>query len=308
MGTFWNSVGGKLADRWATVSAPALVYWFGGLLAYAYSRHGLHTLATLFGTQFGPNQVAAILTALIVVVASGIVMQRIITPALRILEGYWPSWAAPLRRKLTTRLVDRAAIEDAEWQRLYPQVVGTGASPANDQITAFVRLDVIRRRRPNNYDRFMPTRTGNILRAAESWPADKYGLDAVAVWPRLWLLLPDTARQEILAARGSVDTAVATAMWGLLFCAFTPWTTPLVIPIGLAVAFAAVRWWLPASAEVFGDLLESAYDLYRTALYSQLRWPLPCNPEQERSQGQQLTSYLWRGSEHASPTFTPPAT
>ena len=47
-------------------------------------------------------------------------------------------------------------------------------------------------------------------------------------------------------------------------------------------------------------------DLHRTALYQQLRWPLPTDPKQEHSQGEHLTSYLWRGSHDPDPTFTPP--
>jgi len=44
---------------------------------------------------------------------------------------------------------------------------------------------------PAESDRHMPTKLGNILRAAELRSKDKYGLDAVICWPRLWLLLPD---------------------------------------------------------------------------------------------------------------------
>ncbi len=68
------------------------------------------------------------------------------------------------------------------------------------------------------------TPIGNILRAAERRPADKYGLDTITVWPHLWLLLPEDNRQELRAARTSLDTAVAAATWGLLFCVFTPFT------------------------------------------------------------------------------------
>ncbi len=63
---------------------------------------------------------------------------------------------------------------------------------------------------------------------------------------------------------------------------------------------------VPARAQVFGDLIEAAYDQHRTVLYTQLRWPLPANPQQEREHGQRLTAYLWRGSDTPDPTFTPP--
>jgi hypothetical protein len=42
--------------------------------------------------------------------------------------------------------------------------------------------------------------------------------------------------------------------------------------------------------------MESSFDLYRFALYEQLRWPLPSDPDSERRAGKQLTEYVWRGT------------
>jgi hypothetical protein len=219
---------------------------------------------------------------------------------LQLLEGYWPTWLAWLRRPLLARVQQRATAEDAAWQQLAPDVLDHPATATPEQIAAFAYLDQRRRRRPQAANRYLPTHIGNILRAAETWPIDKYGLDAVVVWPRLWLLLPDSTRQELQAARTSLDNAVTAAIWGLLFCIFAVWM-PLAIPIGLVAATAAIRFWAPTRAEIFGDLLESVYDLHRIALYQQLRWPLPANPKQEHAQGEQLTSYLWRGSNDPAP-------
>jgi hypothetical protein len=304
MDKFWEAASGKLVDRWAAVSVPALVYWLGGLTAWAYGHGGVHMLTNWLDRQTAPTRVVTILTILLGVAASGVVVQQLSTPVLRALEGYWPSWLGRLRKCLVDRVERRAAEEDAAWQRLYLRL-HPPATPTPDELSQFARLDRRRRRRPNSPSRYMPTKTGNILRAAETWPTDKYGLDAVAVWPRLWLVLPDPFREELHRARAALDNAVSAVIWALLFCAFAFWT-PLVIAIGLVVAVAAVKVWVPARAEVFGDLVEAAYDVYRTALYRQLRWPLPTDPEQERSQGEQLTAYLWRGSEKSDPTFTPP--
>jgi hypothetical protein len=140
---------------------------------------------------------------------------------------------------------------------------------------------------------------------AESRPVGKYGLDAVVVWPHLWLVLPETTRQELGTARQALDSAARAFLWGLLFLAFTPWT-PLAAPVGLAVAAAALYRSVPAAARVFADLVEAAFDLHRTALYQHMRWPLPANPQHERAEGKQLTTYLWRGLDAPSPQFTTP--
>ena len=44
MANFWGSISEKLAERWAAVSVPALVFWMGGLLAWVISRGGFEAL------------------------------------------------------------------------------------------------------------------------------------------------------------------------------------------------------------------------------------------------------------------------
>ena len=41
---------------------------------------------------------------------------------------------------------------------------------------------------PSQPDQVMPTALGNVLRNAELHPRDRYGIDAVLTWPRLYPL------------------------------------------------------------------------------------------------------------------------
>ncbi|MFI0980865.1 hypothetical protein ACH4SP_28125 [Streptomyces sp. NPDC021093] len=309
MGKFWESVGGKLAERWAAVSVPALVFWLGGLLAWTRARGGPHAWeasADWLGRQPGGAQAVVLLALLCAVGASGVVIDRLTRPMLALLEGYWPAPLRPVRRQLTERVRRKARAAGDEFQTLAGPVHDGSATP--EQRARYTRVDRRLRRLPTG-PRLLPTRLGNVLRAAETRPIDKYGLDAVVVWPHLWLLLPDAPRSELAAARRSLDASVGACVWGILFTAFTPWTL-WALPIGLAVALAATFVWAPAKAEVFADLLEASFDLHRGALYTQLRWPLPDNPADERIKGRRITTYLMRGLDGASPTFTggePPA-
>jgi hypothetical protein len=308
---FWNSVGGKLTDRLAALSAPALVFWLGGLLAWSYGHGGIHRLivpATWLGRQSTPAQVAILLVIGFGIAASGLVVSRLTTPMLRLLEGYWPGKPArltTLRNNLITRLQNKAEADERAWQELAPRVLPP-ATPTPEELAQFARLSRAIYRRPSATDQFMPTRVGNLLRAAETRPYAKYGLDAVAVWSRLWLVLPETTRQELVSARAALDSAVAASIWGILLCVFSPWTLYALV-VGLLVAVLAVIMWVPARAEVFGDLLEAAFDMHRTALYEKLRWPLPTSPADEQSQGQLITIYLQLGSDDPTPKFTPPS-
>jgi len=305
---FWQAVGGKLADRFAAVAVPALVFWLGGLAAWTVHQGSLAAVTRRLGwldQQGAGVQVAVVLTVLLAVAGSGIVIGELAAPVLRLLEGYWPRWADPLRLRLARRLAERAAAEANAWQKAYERVQPS-ADPTAEDLADYTRLERRRRRRPSSPAYFLPTPIGNILRAAERRPFDKYGLDAVVVWPRLWSALPETLRSDLLAARASLDQAAIVGVWGVLFCAFAPFTF-WAIPIGLAVAATAVIAVVPGRAQAFGELMEAAYDQYRTTLYTQLRWPLPANPHQERIEGHRLTSYLWRGSDDMSPAFIPPA-
>jgi hypothetical protein len=302
--TFWDGIGERLAERWASVSIPALTFWLGGLFAWMLGHHGTDALepaAAWIGRHSAVVQAAVLLAGLLAVAATGLVVGRLTAPALALLEGYWWPWPLqPLRRRLTKRVAKRAVDAGDCFQILVGPVLGGTAT--GEQREEFARVDHMLRRLPTG-SRLMPTSTGNTLRAAETRPIDKYGLDAVALWPHLWLLLPDVTRSELAAARRSLDTAVGACIWGVLFTAFTPLTW-WALPLGLAVAAAAAWVWVPARAEVFADLVEAAFDLHRGALYRQLRWPLPANPAEERASGRLLTQYLVRGLSGTTPSFS----
>ncbi len=71
---FWQAVGGKLADRFAAVSVPALVFWLGGLAAWTVHRGSLAAVTRQLGwlDRHGAGiQVAVLLTVLLGVAGSG---------------------------------------------------------------------------------------------------------------------------------------------------------------------------------------------------------------------------------------------
>jgi hypothetical protein len=288
---FWEGIGEKLADRWVSVLlGPAFIFWGGGLLAWI----------THFGwTQFQqqvtqlpePMLIIVLVGGLLVVASSAAALQLLVLPILRVIEGYWWGWLSPLRRLFIwwqSIWLDRA---ERRWQELAVKE-SDNLTPAERE--EYVELDRRRRQAPTKRNLRMPTKLGNILRAAEQRPDGKYGLETNVCWPRLWLVLPDSARSEISAARSRLDTAVRIEILGALFLIWTIWAW-WAGPIGILIIFFAYRWALSA-AGVYGDLLESAFDLYRMKLYETLHWPLPERTDCEQQQGQQLTEYLFRGT------------
>ena len=304
---FWKATAGKLADRWAAAVAPAIVFWGAVVLAWAHAGSGWSRLTRIsdwLNKQQVASQVAALIGALVVVAASVIVVQRLTDPVLRALEGYWPAPLAPVAYVFRKFVQWRKARDDQKWQALQKKI--EGMEPTAGQLARQARLDRRRRCRPVLDNELLPTRIGNILRAAETRPRHRYGLDVMLIWPRLWLILPETARSELGAARSSLNASVAAVIWGTAFAAFTFPFLKWWSLVALTIPFLAIVWWVPARAEVFAELIRSSVELYRVALYNQLRWPLPDNPQEEPECGKALTKYLEQGSDQPEPQFTAP--
>ncbi|MEV0903111.1 hypothetical protein [Actinoplanes sp. NPDC049802] len=327
MDAIGEAVAGHVVERALTRIGPALVFWTGGALAWLSANGGWDRLLAL-GADAAELPALAVLALVALVLAGAYASTALVTlltrPALRLLEGYWPR---PLRRPLVNRRLKRRAALTEQWRSLAkrieePPPATAGTEPASAETTAagtttaeaaaaevararadFARCEDRLRRLPSPRW-MMPTRIGNMLRAAETRPFEKYGLDTVAVWPHLWMVLPEPARLDIGAARTALNRATAVAVWSLAFVAFTGWSA-WALPIGLALTAWAVLLWIPHHAARYADLLEAAFDMHRTLLYTRLRWPLPGNPDAERDAGAALTNYLVRGLAGNQPTFTP---
>ena len=294
---FLEGVGGKLAEQWvANLLTPAFVFWGGGLFAYIY-RYSWEPIIKVFpDAKFEALQLAILAVIFILIYISALVVQRFDVEVLRGLEGYWypgiRDLLRPLLNSMTQRQLDRRNKLLKRWQPLN-QKLKTQQPLSLQERAEFVRCDRALRQFPTQENDFLPTRLGNLLRSTERRPYDRYGLDAIICWPRLWLLLPDSAKKELQDARAQLNNGVRVFSWSLLFLIWTCWAW-WAAPVAIGSALFAYCWILD-TAEVYGDLIESVFDLYRGLLYQSIRWPQPEDPKQEQEMGQKLTEYLWRG-------------
>ena len=297
---FVEGLSSNLANRWVgSLFTPAFVFWLGGGLA-GLQQVGWKCVAEFFSELPEPLPIGIGVLALLVVSASGFVARQFEFAVLRLLEGYWPRWCRPLSKWLVKRQRQKWKAIDRQWQDFNRRGLQTlTPEERHDYIQADLQLSLF----PST-GRLLPTRLGNILRSAEDRCEEKYGLDTVICWPRLWLLLPDAVKTELSAARDALNLKVLLWLWGLLFLLWVPvfrvWW-PLLL--GLVTVWLAYRWMLQA-AQLYGNLLESAFDLYRFHLYESLHWPRPKMPAEERATGQRVTDYLWHGSVHDFSKFT----
>ena len=288
---FLEGVGGKLAEKWvATLLTPAFVFWVGGAIA-TLQKIGWKQPSDWFYQQPEPLQIAILIAGFCVIAASAFVVQRFDLAVLRFLEGYWYPWLRPIRRWLIAREGKRSQQMGDRWQALSQINPSQLTAEQRDEL---VQLDWQQQQIPLP-GQLMPTRLGNILRAAERRPLEKYGLDAVICWSRLWLLLPESVKKDLQEARADLNAAARIWLWSVLFMGWAGVGAWWAIPLGVAAAVFAYYGWAIAAASTYGDLIEASFDLYRHLLYQSLRWNLPPDPSEERRVGRELTEYLWRG-------------
>jgi hypothetical protein len=298
----WTGLGGKLAERWtAALFSPAFAFWAEGLVAWSWRQwlssdrrqNWLAVFQTAFSGLRELTAVGEVLLAvglLLMVTASGGIVRRLSLPVLRPLEGYWPAWLGKPRDAFIRRQSNRQKDIRRRLRELHTKGL---KRLSNRELSEYVHLDERQHRMPPRANRVMPTQLGNILRAAEGRPGARYGLDAAVCWPRLWLLLPDAAKEEVTQARAALDRAVQLWIWGALSMVWTVWTW-WALPLGLLVMLVAHRQMLRA-ASIYGDLIEACFDLHRGQLYEALDRSQPANPAEELHCGRALTKQLWRG-------------
>ena len=339
LAAFWSGLGGELAKNWAArILTPAFAFWTGGLALVWWSEHGdrvgdggwaeeLEATARPLEQLPTVAQIVLVVGALLLLVASALIAERLTLPVLKILEGYWtrPQWLRGLlvgyrrwRRRRWAKVVSelqpkegRGDLTQEELNELTELAAADVLDPGELEREAalqerrerFGAADFARLARGLAYLRWspredhfgMPTRLGDALRAAELRPADKYGLDAVVCWYRLWVLLPPELRTEISETRLELDRGVRIWLWGALFVVWAPWLWWVAVPIAIVVPTLAYSFSMLNAAALFGDLTETAFDLHRMELYDALHLPRPSSPANEREHGARLTGILWHG-------------
>jgi hypothetical protein len=293
---FWDSLAGRLADRWAALAPPALAFWLLAVLAWSWGHGGLSAITRRLESLGGYSSVAqGLIVAACLLVAAGSValVDRLTIMIIPLLGGRWPRWAEPLSDRRSARFRGRQERLAADWGKLSRRVLECD-SPAPEDELRFAELDDLLRRFPVPATRIMPTRFGNILRAAETRPQARTGLVTSVVLPRLLVVVPDATRKDLTSAWSAVSATASVIVWSVLLIPFSWWCPAVLVavPIGAAVTC----WWLPGHAEIYADRLESMLDMYRPQLYEKLRWPLPASPRAEPACGRLLSQYLVRGT------------
>jgi hypothetical protein len=263
-------------------------------LAAAIGSLGTHDLA-LFG-------VASLLLALAI--------HPLQTALIQAFEGYWGdsrpaqrlALANIMRHRRRAASLLRAALKEHDAARPTPTAkpYAHKSHAGNLEVQPLIRSTEARRlynSYPHQFESIMPTRLGNVLRRYENLAGVHYGLDSIAVVPRILQVANDRDILYVHNQRMQMELALRTSALGLAASALTlafMWRHGLWLLMALApyaIAYAAYRG-ATVVAHEYGASLAVLIELNRFALYERLHSPLPSDLEEERENNRLLVNVL----------------
>jgi len=266
-----------LSARFSVVSVlPTLVLvgWFGFLWGSG-SLTGPPDMQHLLDGLAKVN-IAQVTLAGLVSVVLGSVLHPFQFPLVRLLEGYWTT--LPGLRQL--------------------QYLGIEINRRRMcQLRRADKTKELRKQYPPDEQDLLPTRLGNVLRAAERRAGEPYGMDAIAMLPRLYPLASPGVAAVFLDLRNQLDVAARycvvltlISVSGLAAMATDgPWLLLPAMTAALAWASyrAAVR-----TALSYGVGLRVLFELNHCRLLQGLGWKVPKNIAELRKLAGKLEKWL----------------
>jgi hypothetical protein len=255
----------------------------------------------------------------LLVVTLTAVLQPFQIRMVRMLEGYWQGrLGAPLHRlgvamhsRRQARLRRRA--NESEELPTDEELCQTAAGEQIRVQRRARRADVLADRAmsklilyPPDGEPVMPTMLGNVLRRNERVAGERYALNTVSSWPRLYPFLGQRLSAEYDSETDSVDASTNLAVTFVLmsvfgFFAFANDTWMLLVPLALLLLAVASYRAAIAAAGNQGVAMAVAYDLHRFDLIRGLHLELPTTPENEQRRNAILSRFLRKSSEVPDP-------
>jgi hypothetical protein len=252
-----------------------------------------------------------------VVVLFAVILQPFHIGMVRLLEGYWPEWAVTSRlaalfiehhhrriENLQKCMQSEIRLDDDAKAPLDRRVHGRRDYLTNSAARA--RAVRILSRYPYIGDcELLPTSLGNALRTGETTAGERYGLDTLSSWLRMYPNLSTPLTVSADSARDALDACVnlcVTFFVLAILSAAAAYHNPgaLWIPI-LALFIMAATYAGAISATVrYNEILRSAYDLHRFDMVKALHYKLPSGEDDEYKLFQELGSLFQAAGQYRS--------
>ncbi len=293
MNAWLAELGRQLAGRWvALVVAPGALYVTAATVAALLGQGRALDLGTLHArldaaaAQPASARGGTVLLVLVGFLAASAAAGLTAGAAGLLIQRLWSAAGrAPVLRRLAAerrRRWDAAAVAVTAASR------DLARRPEDREVRARLRRAIAARDAICLVPATRPTWIGDRLNATDARVHDAYRLDLAAAWPRLWLVLPDAAREEIGVAQAGCAAAARVGGWGLLYAplALFWWPAGLLTTATLLVA----RYRARQAVGVYADLVEAAVDLYGRDLMTALG--IECELRLTPQAGAEATSLL----------------
>jgi hypothetical protein len=311
--------------------ATFFLFIFGPIIPQQIESHLRNTLAPL-------DQ--PVLLLLMVTMVLGFSLYSLNIYIYKVIEGYFILNRFPLLQRYQQRKVLKQYCQIKRLEHLIDHFTNVEAQRADEyQIQVLKqRLYQLSARYQLHYplapQLIMPTRFGNVMRAMESYPRERYQMDAVILWPRLLHVIPDKYYQKLNQSNNSLAFLINCSIlsFGLAFASglaagyqalllnlaqngrpellyfimidtstsgllkYTQNTyIYLVIVVIMMVLFALFyRAAIPIAIQ-YGNLVRSAFDLFRWHLIKALHLKWPTDYDEETTQWDNLSMFFGHG-------------
>lgn len=163
----------------------------------------------------------------------------------------------------------------------------------------------------------LPTRLGNIIRSFEEYPYRQYGMDAVSLWPRLSAIINEQYISLLDDVKITFDfmmnisflsfLLVIVLFFGAVLFPASLNSTKVLVSWGIEVIVFSLFGWVfyvlsLGKATAWGELVKSAFDVYRADLLKRLGYEQnPVSKEEERLLWQLVSAQLAYGDSPVGP-------
>jgi hypothetical protein len=331
MGSSWQSFVEKMGSNFLVATfVPSLA--FVTSIMFFFDPVFPAGLKARIGGTFNPIGQSGLI-ALVVTIILAYTLTSLNVFFLKLFEGYILFWRFPVFRKLELKKYStyrRKMILIERRMKYYEKHKGKVGNKIlkNLQDEEINLLTEFQDRFPGQKNEVLPFRFGNVLKAAEYYPMDRYRIDAVPLWTRLISVIPQSYDEKIDQTHNQlsflVNCSVLSIMFAFASVVVALYESVLAIQAQLGVAYLFYFMKLDLSASIylqrtiiylilgilacgmaiifhraslisvgeFGDMIRSTYDLFRFDLLKQLHFPLPINPDDELNTWTRVSRFM----------------
>ncbi|MET8217842.1 hypothetical protein [Streptomyces hirsutus] len=292
MTRFLEALGGKLAERWiALMLGPSVLLMSVAAVGVTLGHRRWHDIGLLLtrlnelSAEPALRNTGTLILLLAGLLAASAGMGLAATGLGVTVERLWlaarPRWLADRRRRRwedAHATFDHALVEAARAE----------GTPEAAAAAARARELNARRNRIGLAAPDHPFWLGDRIAAVDTRIWRAYRLDITSAWPRIWLILAEDVRAEIVTSRTRLAAAARLMAWAVGYVAVGAvwWPSAVVGAVTAATAWRRAR----IAGVAFADLAESAVDLHGRQLAESLG--VPCDGALTEDVGAEITTVL----------------